>query len=111
MPRPANQRFDDEGEEIFQGEPREYRPCGIAPGNRAVSLTDTEVIQARAGHRRTLAELNGRARVLGGRTLLANACNAMEAAQRLVAGAESEVKAAEAEELAAMRAAAEGGAK
>lgn len=55
-----------------------------------------------------LAMANARARVIGARVLLANACNALEAARRLVAQAEDEVAAAELEELAARAAEGDG---
>lgn len=71
-------------------------------------LSPTELFQARAGHDRTLAEMNAYARVLGARIMLANACNALETAERLVGSANAELAAAESEEIEAMRAAVEG---
>ena len=71
-------------------------------------MDDTEVMQSRAGKVRTLAEQRAHIRVAAAAQLVASAGASLRAAQALVDRAHAEFAAAHNDELAAMRAAAEG---
>jgi hypothetical protein len=71
-------------------------------------MDDTDVMQSRTGKVRTLAEVRAHIRVAEASKLVASAGASLRAAHALVDRAHAEFAAAHNEELAAMRAAAEG---